>query len=254
MFEQDIDTSLKVIVVGNGMVGKTSMITRFAKGVFTGDYKKTLAVDFLEKQMYLPKAGEDVTFLLWDTAGQEEYDAITRAYYKGAGAAVIAFSTTDRASFDAIENWYKKVTDECGTIVLALVQNKIDLLDQAAMTEEEVENIARKLNIALWKTCVKEDENVSQLFEWLGEEFVARGGEANLQARAVAPIQEMSTSPVGAKGSPTKGAKSSGGGEGEESGSPAPREGGGAISLHKKPATRRTGGKKSKLPFNCSVL
>ncbi len=51
MQEQDVDISLKCIVVGNGRVGKTSMIQRFAKGVFTGEYKKTLAVDFLEKKM-----------------------------------------------------------------------------------------------------------------------------------------------------------------------------------------------------------
>lgn len=69
---------MKVIVVGNGQVGKTSMITRFAKGVFTDSYKKTLAVDFLEKRMIVEPMNEEVTFLLWDTAGQEEYDAITR--------------------------------------------------------------------------------------------------------------------------------------------------------------------------------
>ena len=54
------------------------MITRFAKGVFTDSYKKTLAVDFLEKRCSLGPAEEEITFLLWDTAGQEEYDAITR--------------------------------------------------------------------------------------------------------------------------------------------------------------------------------
>ena len=76
MIEQDVDTALKVIVVGNEQVGKTSMITRFAKGVFTDSYKKTLAVDFLEKRMVV--SNEEITFLLWDTAGQEEYDSITR--------------------------------------------------------------------------------------------------------------------------------------------------------------------------------
>ncbi len=85
MFEQDVDVSLKVIVVGNGQVGKTSMITRFAKGIFTNEYKKTLAVDFLERKMVVEPAGEEVTFLLWDTAGQEEYDAITRGKVDDAG-------------------------------------------------------------------------------------------------------------------------------------------------------------------------
>jgi GTPase SAR1 family protein len=47
--------------------------------------------------------------MLWDTAGQEEFDAITKAYYRGAQAAVLAFSTVDRVSFDAIRSWKKKV-------------------------------------------------------------------------------------------------------------------------------------------------
>ncbi|KAF4704782.1 Ras- protein Rab-23, partial [Perkinsus olseni] len=75
-------------------------------------YKKTLAVDFLEKRLWIEPAGEELTFFLWDTAGQEEYDAITRGYYKGAGAAIIAFSTVDRASFEAVESWYKKIVEE----------------------------------------------------------------------------------------------------------------------------------------------
>ena len=89
--------------IGEYLFSKTSMITRFAKGIFTDSYKKTLAVDFLEKRMVCTPVNEEVTFLLWDTAGQEEYDAITRGYYKGAGACVLAFSTTDRKSFDAVE-------------------------------------------------------------------------------------------------------------------------------------------------------
>ena len=53
--------------------------------------------------------GEDVRLMLWDTAGQEEFDAITKAYYRGAQACVLAFSTTDRDSFEAIQSWKKKV-------------------------------------------------------------------------------------------------------------------------------------------------
>ena len=66
--------------------------------------------------------------MLWDTAGQEEFDSITKAYYRGAQACVIAFSTTDRDSFQAVRKWKKKVEDECGIIPTVLVQNKMDLL------------------------------------------------------------------------------------------------------------------------------
>jgi hypothetical protein len=53
------------------------------RGVFTDDYKKTIGVDFLEKQLYVPAIGQDVQLYLWDTAGQEEFDSITKTYYRG---------------------------------------------------------------------------------------------------------------------------------------------------------------------------
>ncbi len=62
------------------------------------------------------------------------FSKLTRSYYKGAGAAVYAFSTSDRASFLEIERWRDKVEAECGEICSVLVQNKIDLIDQAQMT------------------------------------------------------------------------------------------------------------------------
>ncbi|GFH11642.1 uncharacterized protein HaLaN_07174 [Haematococcus lacustris] len=100
------------------------MIRRFCKGIFTDEYKKTIGVDFLEKALFVDALGEEVRFMLWDTAGQEEFDSITRTYYRGAGAAVIAFSTTDRASFDAVAGWKAKIEAECGDIAMAIVQNK----------------------------------------------------------------------------------------------------------------------------------
>lgn len=142
-----------MVIVGNGAVGKSSMIQRFCKGTYTRDYKKTIGVDFLERQiewvfkiyqtllkinlitllslfLFFRIDDEDVRLMLWDTAGQEEFDAITAAYYRGAHACVLAFSSTDRDSFDAIPSWKLKIEKECGEIPTVLVQNKIDLVDQ----------------------------------------------------------------------------------------------------------------------------
>jgi Ras-related protein Rab-23 len=101
------------------------MIRRYCRGVFTEDYKKTIGVDFLEKVSYIESVGEDVRLMIWDTAGQEEFDTITRSYYRGAGAAVIVFSTTDRASFDAVRSWKQKLSEEVGDdVATCVVQNK----------------------------------------------------------------------------------------------------------------------------------
>jgi Ras-related protein Rab-23 len=251
MLEQDIDTTLKVIVVGNGQVGKTSMITRFAKGIFTNEYKKTIGVDFLEKKMYLNSIGEEVTFLLWDTAGQEEYDAITRTYYKGAGCCILAFSTTDRASFDAIESWYQKVQNECGNIVMVLVQNKVDLMDNATMEAREVEYLAKKLRLKLYRTCVKDDLNVSEVFQHLGAEFVNRGGEAALGTTGIASIEDVASKPMVERSSAS--AKNTQGSSPNKEGmdaTPPVQDTQQGFKLTSKPAVQRTGGKKQR----CAIL
>ena len=74
-------STVQVVIVGDGGVGKSSLIKRYCQGVFTSTYKKTIGVDFLERVVRLDN-GEQVRLMLWDTAGQEEFDAITRAYYR----------------------------------------------------------------------------------------------------------------------------------------------------------------------------
>ena len=69
------------MIVGDGGVGKSSLIRRYCQGVFTSTYKKTIGVDFLERVVDIDN-GEQVRLMIWDTAGQEEFDAITRAYYR----------------------------------------------------------------------------------------------------------------------------------------------------------------------------
>eukprot|EP00117_Sycon_ciliatum_P036190 scpid24587/ scgid27283/ Ras-related protein Rab-23 len=142
MMEEELETEIKVVVVGNGNVGKSSMIQRYCKNIFTKDYKKTIGVDFLERQLSVE--GEDVRLMLWDTAGQEEFDAITKSYYRGAQVCVLAFSTIDRDSFEAVEKWKAKVEDEVGSIIMVLVQNKIDLIDEAKVRTDEAEELAKK--------------------------------------------------------------------------------------------------------------
>ena len=122
----DFETTVKVIVVGNGGVGKSSMTSRYCRGVFTSTYKKTIGVDFLEKTIEVDEhGGETVKLMIWDTAGQEEFDALTASYYRGTGACALVFSTVDRASFEGVEKWKRKVEEECGPITMVLVQNKV---------------------------------------------------------------------------------------------------------------------------------
>ncbi|RLN43824.1 hypothetical protein BBJ28_00006076 [Nothophytophthora sp. Chile5] len=201
--------TLKVIVVGNGNVGKTSMTTRYAKGKYTGNYKKTIGVDFMEKTVELRDLGESINLMIWDTAGQEEFDALTSRYYKGEANLVFSFtviyvfSSVDRDSFEDLPKWKRKVEEECGRICSVLVQNKIDLVDDAAMSREEIEDMADYLNMRLYRSCVQDNINVSEVFRYLCRKFLNNGaGDAGDETlNAVADISALSK-PTGAGSSP----------------------------------------------------
>ncbi|ELT90055.1 hypothetical protein CAPTEDRAFT_178029 [Capitella teleta] len=170
MREEEVETAIKVVIVGNGAVGKSSMIQRYCKGIFTKDYKKTIGVDFLERQIEVNC--EDVRLMLWDTAGQEEFDAITRAYYRGAQACVIAFSIVDRDSFEAIQDWKRKVEDEVGQIPTVFVQNKMDLADETLVAQKEVDDLVANSRLKLFKTSVKNNVCVDDVFKYLAEKYL----------------------------------------------------------------------------------
>jgi len=173
--EEDFEIAVKVVIVGNGAVGKSSMIQKYCKGIFTAEYKKTIGVDFLEKRICVN--GEDVRMMLWDTAGQEEFDCITRAYYRGAQACVLAFSCVDRESFKQVARWKRKVEEECGNIPMVMVMTKMDLLYKAAMDSFEVEKMSRNLGLPLIKTSVKENLNVSKVFYQLATQHLSSVSE-----------------------------------------------------------------------------
>lgn len=203
-------------------------------------------------------SGDEMTFMLWDTAGQEEYDAITRSYYKGSGGALIVFSTVDRASFDAVESWYHKITSECGkSAVTILIQNKIDLISDSVVSDEEVELLAKRLGIRLHRTCVKENRNVEEVFRYVGEEYLKRGGEASLTSRPVVDLNDLSVCPIGRETrvhtDKADAAVVADARQDADSDSRSAEIASGVSGY--RPAVRRTDGKKKTFSFiNCSVF
>jgi len=177
MSVDNVDASVKIIVVGNGGVGKTSMLRRFCKGDFTQDYKKTIGTDFMEKNVYSKHTDQVVNLMLWDTAGQEVFNALTAAYYRGSGGCVLAFSTVDRDSFMAVEKWKDKVEAQCGkgNVQMVIVQTKVDLMETSAVSNAETEALAKKLNIAFFRISTKDNFNVANVFEYLAERCMAAG-------------------------------------------------------------------------------
>ncbi|KAI8809102.1 Gdp-bound Rab23 Gtpase crystallized in P2(1)2(1)2(1) space group, partial [Cladochytrium replicatum] len=174
LIPEDLDIAIKILVVGNGSVGKSSMIHRYCKGGYNDAYVKTIGVDYLEKEVKVPGVDSSVRLMLWDTAGQEEFDSITREYYYEANAVALVFSTTDRSSFETIRSWRSKVQSVCRDIPMVLVQNKVDLIHKTVVTNQDGEALARDLHVKFYRVSVKDNVNLEEVFQYLAELYVKR--------------------------------------------------------------------------------
>ena len=205
---EEFERELKVVILGDGGVGKTSLVRRFATGIFTDSYKKTIGVDFLERMLYLPALGEEARLMLWDTAGQEEFDTLTRAYYRGAACAVLAFSTVDRKSFFAVRSWRAKLAAECGnSLPTVLVQTKVDLMGSVEdggeegedgkriVGPDEAEGLAEQLGLRFHRISTKENLGVDSVFRDLATLAINAQDAAPVMASA-AP-REISVAEIG---------------------------------------------------------
>ena len=101
------DYLLKYIIVGDASVGKSNLLLRFVYNTFKSDYQTTIGVEFGEKNIELNNKVYQIQ--IWDTAGQEEFRSITRAYYKNAVCALVVYDISNKNSFDSAKQWI----DDC---------------------------------------------------------------------------------------------------------------------------------------------
>ena len=111
--------TLKIVILGDAGVGKTSLMNRFSTGKFTGQYKATIGADFLSKDNVVVNdnfTGQRhlVTLQIWDTAGQERFQSLGVGFYRGADACLLVYDVTDPHSLDNLDHWRKEFLDQVG--------------------------------------------------------------------------------------------------------------------------------------------
>jgi small GTP-binding protein len=163
----------KVLIVGPGAVGKTSILERFVYNRFSENYKLTIGVNFLTKIIDLSGHGI-VKLSIWDIGGQERFEMVRTDFYKGAVGAVIVFDLTRMETFNAIEKWLNEVRHYAGNIPFILIGNKADLLEHfvRVVEKEEAEEFARAHNSTYIETSAKTGENVDEAFQEFSQMLV----------------------------------------------------------------------------------
>lgn len=178
---------VKVVLLGDTGVGKSSLVLRFVTNNFKPYSESTIGASFMSK--VINHGGKQVKFQIWDTAGQEKYHSLAPMYYRGAAAAVVVYDITKPQTFVTLKNWVEELRSQGPKdIAIAIVGNKADLEDRREVDRVTAESYARDLNALYVETSAKADTNIQDLFALLSERLPQPPApEANI----IRPTQTM---------------------------------------------------------------
>ncbi|MHA1772108.1 MAG: GTP-binding protein [Candidatus Thorarchaeota archaeon] len=183
----------KVVLMGDGSVGKTSLRRSYMGENFRASYMITIGADFAVKKMSL-EGGHEVSIQIWDLAGQEHFKNVRSTFYKGAQGALAVYSTVERSSFENLRNWINECWGNAGKkIPIVVIGNKIDLreqfqdnpaMQQSIVTTAEGQKFAKDLqaregvHTSFLETSAKTGQNVEAAFLELAIKILEAGGLA----------------------------------------------------------------------------
>ena len=164
---------VKVVLLGESGVGKTSIIAQFTSGKFDPDCVTSLSAQFISKTIEFENLQKAIKFDIWDTAGQEKYRALAKIFYKDAKVIILVYDITDQRSFDEVKSyWYEMVKSNGDQdAMIAIVANKNDLYDTAQVSEQDAKEFARSIGAIFQSTSAKSDTGITTLFDNIGQKY-----------------------------------------------------------------------------------
>jgi len=159
--------TFKITVIGDGRVGKTSLIKKFTDSSFQEDYVRTIGAQF---SIYDKEIGEDkIRLLFWDIAGQDNFHFARPSFFRHSRAAIIVYSLEENSlgeeSFNHISNWYDDINHYCGDIPIVIFANKVDLINENKLDKTKIQNFINEQNfINYYITSAKTGKGVYEAF------------------------------------------------------------------------------------------
>lgn len=175
MEEQEVITTLKILIIGESGVGKSSLLLRFTDDTFDPEQAATIGVDFKVKTLTVD--GNKAKLAIWDTAGQERFRTLTPSYYRGAQGVILVYDVANKASFTKLDAWLNELETFATKhdMVKMLVGNKIDK-EKREVSKEEGLKFARKHHMLFIEASAKTKEGVQCAFEELVEKILQTPG------------------------------------------------------------------------------
>lgn len=156
-------SNFKVVLLGEGSVGKTSIVLRYCKDQFNDQHVITIQASFLSKRLNI--GSDRVNLAIWDTAGQERFHALGPIYYRDANGALLVYDITDKDSFLRVKHWVKELRRMLGKeIVLSIAGNKCDMDKSRVVSIAEAEEYAASVGAKHYSTSAKANQGIEEMF------------------------------------------------------------------------------------------
>ena len=165
---QDKLIQFKFLVLGEGKIGKTSLIERYVNKTFKANYIATIGMDIRMKRLEINN--RDVNISITDTAGQERFRSITKMFYKGADGILVGFDMTDPNTLEQVNYWISQIEENSNKdypVSLVLFGNKCDDKENIKVKEEDISKMKEKYNLSFFQTSAKDGTNVQNVFQHL---------------------------------------------------------------------------------------
>ena len=179
-------TRINLITLGDGQVGKTSLILRYTNDYFGNNYIATIGFDYKFNNEKL-KNGEEITVKIFDTAGQEKYRSLAANFLKKADGIILVYDITYKISFENLNKWLKDINENAKGLPIVLIGNKTDLEENREVSKEEGNEFAKKINeeIEFYEASCKTGENIKEAIRFLVEKIYKKYQGKNMAEESI---------------------------------------------------------------------
>ena len=166
---KNVELSLKILIIGDSQVGKTSLLLNYIDKIFPEEHISTIGVEYKEK--FIKKDDFNIRLQVWDTAGQERFRSITKSIYRNTNGVLFVYDITSKESFVNVKNWIKDTENMDKDIKGVILGNKIDLENGRVVSKEDLEEIGNKYKMPVLEVSAKKGINVNECFDKLVDEL-----------------------------------------------------------------------------------
>ena len=165
---------LKVVLIGETAVGKSSIINRFIKNQFYNNFTPTMSGTCVTKEIFYEQYNKILKYEIWDTAGQEKYRSLTKMFYKDASIVILVFDITRKDTFEEIRDfWVKQVKENSNKdIIISLVGNKEDNYEYEDIDNNNIELFVNQINCLYKRVSAKSGFGIENLFYDIGLKYL----------------------------------------------------------------------------------